>query len=116
MSIEPLLVDVLPKLQVSLKSWVQGLAHVGPELELIGRITMGGGDCRVDTKLYLGQRLLPGSGVMVRQVSEQVSLRGPYEALRHSIALGMIRQRRVMPYLQHFAQFLKGSFEFRSPI
>ena len=116
MSIEPLLVDVLSKLQVSLESWVQGLAHIGPELELIGRITMGGGDCRVDTKLYLGQRLLPGSGVMVRQVSEQVSLRGPHEALRHSIALGMIRQRCVMPYLQHLAQLLESPFEFRSPI
>ena len=116
MSIEPLLVDVLSKLQVGLKSWVQGLAHIGPKLKLIGCITMGGGDCRVDTKLYLRQCLLPGSGVMVRQMSEQVSLRGPHEALRHPIALGVIRQRRVMPYLQHFAQFLKGSFEFRSPI
>ena len=77
---------------------------------------MRGGDCRVDTKLYLGQRLLPGSGVMVRQVSEQVSLRGPHEALRHSIALGMIRQRRMMPYLQYLTQLLKGPFEFRSPI
>ena len=101
MPVEPLFVYVLSKLQVSLESWVQGLAHIGPELELIGRITMGGGDCRVDTKLYLGQRLLLGSGVMVRQVSEQVSLRGPHEALRHPIALGVIRQRRMVPYLQH---------------
>ena len=77
---------------------------------------MGGGDCRVDTKLYLGQRLLPGSGIMIRQMSEQVSLRGPHKTLRHPIALGMIRQRSMMPYLQHLAQLLESPFEFRSPI
>ena len=77
---------------------------------------MIGGDYRVDTKLYLEQRLLPGSGVMVCQVSKQISLRGPHEALRHPIALGMIRQRRVMPYLQHLAQLFESSLEFRSPI